>query len=128
MFAVESETSRVVPSGEIAMWSERCPSMGKRQTISPVLRLMPTTSAKLGRETYTKRPSCDVNMSSVNWSLPSPTACLIARKKASRSGSLWISAMRSSLSGIVLIRARRLNVCASTMSAVPSQLLPTNIT
>ena len=62
MFAVESETSRVVPSGEIAMWSERCPSMGKPQTISPVLKLMPTTSAKLGRETYTKRPSCDVNI------------------------------------------------------------------
>ena len=46
------------------MWSERCPSTGKRQTIFLVGRSMPTTSAKLGRETYTKRPSCEVNMSS----------------------------------------------------------------
>ena len=33
------------------MWSERWPSIGKRQTIFSVRRSMPTTSAKLGRET-----------------------------------------------------------------------------
>src|SRR5918999_526316 len=128
LFAVESDTSRLSPSGEIAMWSERWPSIGKRQTICPVSRLIPTTSAKLGRDTYTNLPSCEVNMSSVYWSLPSPTPWRMARKNACRSGSRWISASRSSLSGIVLMRASRSKVRASTMSAVPSQLLPTNMT
>jgi hypothetical protein len=66
LFAVESEIRRLVPSGEIAMWSERWPSIGKRQTTCRVRRLIPTTSAKLGRDTYTNLPSCEVNMSSVN--------------------------------------------------------------
>jgi hypothetical protein len=51
LFAVESDTSRLLPSGEIAMWSARWPSIGKRQMIFWVLRLIPTTSAKLGRDT-----------------------------------------------------------------------------
>ena len=43
-------------------------------------------------------------------------------------GSAVISAIRSSLSGITSIRARRLNVCGSTRSAVPAQLLLITIT
>jgi hypothetical protein len=51
LLAVESETSSLLPSGEVAMWSERWPSIGKRQTILPVAISMPTTSARLGRDT-----------------------------------------------------------------------------
>jgi hypothetical protein len=51
LLAVESDTRICEPSGEIAMWSARWPSMGKRQTIFWVFRSIPTTSAKLGRDT-----------------------------------------------------------------------------
>jgi hypothetical protein len=51
VLAVESDTSSRVPSGEMPMWSERWPSTGNRQTTSPVARSIPTTSARLGRET-----------------------------------------------------------------------------
>jgi len=49
--AVEAETSRRRPSGEIPMWSARFPSTGARQTICRVRRLIATTSARLGRDT-----------------------------------------------------------------------------
>src|SRR5687767_10784528 len=42
-----------------------------------------------------------------------------------RSGSAWISAIRSALSGTMFIVAMRLNVFGWTTVAVPSQLLPT---
>ncbi len=78
--AVEAETSTCLPSGEIAMWSARFPSTFVRQMIWWVLRLIATTSARLGRDTYSTRPLCDENMSSTNWSWPSPTCSRIARK------------------------------------------------
>src|SRR5829696_1240231 len=43
-------------------------------------------------------------------------------------GSCWISAIRLALSGMTLTRASRLNVCGSTRSAVPAQLLETTST
>ena len=49
--AVDADTSRRRPSGEIAMWSARLPSTCTRQTILRVRRLIATTSARLGRET-----------------------------------------------------------------------------
>ena len=64
-------------------------------------------------------------MSSTNWSWPSPTASRMPRKKPYRSGSDWISFIRSSMSGMMLIRAMLLNLRGCTTSAVPSQLLPT---
>ena len=67
-------------------------------------------------------------MSSVYWALPSPIEAWTARKKASLSGAARISAIRSSRSGIVLIVRIGRWVRASTTVAVPSQLLPTNMT
>ena len=78
--AVEAETSTCLPSGEIAMWSARFPSTFVRQMIFRVLRFSAITSARLGRETYRRRPLREENMSSTNWSCPSPTAWRIARK------------------------------------------------
>ena len=49
-FAVDADTSRRRPFFEMAMWSARLPSTLVRQRILPVLRLIATTSAKLGRE------------------------------------------------------------------------------
>ena len=48
--AVDAETRKVLPSGEIAAWSERMPSTGVRQAILPVATSSATTSEKLGRE------------------------------------------------------------------------------
>ena len=79
-FAVDADTSRCLPSGEIAMWSARFPSTLVRQMIALVRRLIATTSARLGRDTYSTRPLCEENMSSTNWSCPSPTASRIPRK------------------------------------------------
>ena len=62
------------------MWSARLPSTVVRQTIAPVFSRIATTSAKLGRDTYRKRPSSDVNASSTSWSWPSPTSWRMARK------------------------------------------------
>ena len=67
-FAVEADTSRCLPSGEMAMWSARFPSTFVRQMIALVRRLIATTSARLGRDTYSTRPLWDENMSSTNWS------------------------------------------------------------
>lgn len=61
---VEAETATRSPSGEIAMWSLRCPSTSKRQASSPVAMRIATTSARLGRETISSRPSPVVYMSS----------------------------------------------------------------
>ena len=69
------------------MWSDRYPSIGVRQTIFPDARLMPTTSAKLGRDTATSRPLRVLNMSSTNWSWPCPICSRMARKNASFAGS-----------------------------------------
>jgi hypothetical protein len=93
--------------------------------IAPSRTRMATTSARLGRETKMRRPSRDVNASSTNWSCPSPTSWRIALKYARRSGLDWISAIRAWMSGMMLIRLRRLKRFGSTMSAVPAQLLPT---
>ena len=79
-FAVEADTRRCLPSGEIAMWSARLPSTLVRQMIFLLRRLNATTSARLGRETYSTRPLCEENMSSTNWSWPSPTASRMPRK------------------------------------------------
>ncbi len=62
------------------MWSERWPATGKRHTISPVSRLIATTSAYDGRDTISSRPSLEVYMSSTYWSWPSPIASRMARK------------------------------------------------
>jgi hypothetical protein len=78
--AVEAETSSRRPSGEIAMWSERYPSIFTRQTIRPSRRLIATTSARLGRETKTRRPFLEVKASSTYWSWPSPTSWRMPRK------------------------------------------------
>ena len=126
--AVEAETSSRRPSGDSAMWSARLPSTGTRQAIFLVCRSIATTSAKLGREKYTSRPSRDVKPSSTYWLWPSPTSARIASKYSFLGGSAVISAIRSSLSGITSIRASRLNVCGSTRSAVPAQLLLITIT
>jgi hypothetical protein len=84
---VEAETATSLPSGEIAMWSERCPSTSKRHTILPVRMLMPTTSLNDGRDTIRSRPSFDEYMSSTYWLLPSPISRLIPTKKGRRVGS-----------------------------------------
>ncbi len=86
MLEVEAETATRVPSGETAMWSERYPDTGKRQLTRPEATSMDTTSAKLGRETTTAEPSGVVNMSSTNWSCPSPALSRMPRKKASFTG------------------------------------------
>jgi hypothetical protein len=74
------------------------------------------------------RPSGDVNMSSTNWSWPSPTSWRIPRKYPNAAGSAWISAIRSARSGTMSSRPMRVNASGSTTSAVPSQLLPTSST
>ena len=79
-FPVDADTATCLPSGEMAMWSARWPSTTKRHTIWRVSRLIATTSARLGLETIKSRPSLVEYMSSTYWSLPSPTACRIARK------------------------------------------------
>ena len=69
-----------LPLGDTAMWSERCPATGNRQTILWDRRLIATTSAKDGRETMRSRPSLEEYMSSTYWLLPSPMASRIAMK------------------------------------------------
>ena len=49
--AVEAETKKVLPSGDIAEWSDLKPSIGVRQTIYPEFTSIATTSAKLGLDT-----------------------------------------------------------------------------
>lgn len=97
--------------------------------MAPVVRLMETTSAKLGRETTIDAPSGVEYMSSTNWSWPSPTLFRIVMKAIHRIGSALISAIRASLSGMTLTRPTFAKSPEDLMtSAVPSQLLPTNIT
>jgi hypothetical protein len=45
-----------------------------RQRILPLLMSIATTSAKLGREKYTTRPSRETKPSSTYWLWPSPTS------------------------------------------------------
>ena len=77
---VEAETATRLPSGEIAMWSERWPSTSKRHMILPVAISSEITSLKEGRETIRKRPSFVEYMSSTYWLFPSPISCWIAMK------------------------------------------------
>ena len=82
--------------------------------------------AKLGNES---KPFC------VDFTGPASVASFIAMVRAAgdvplvfSAGSASISAIRSSRSGMTLIRARRRKVCGSTRSAVPAQLLLTTMT
>ena len=127
-FAVDAETSSRRPFLEMAIWSARLPPTLVRQRILPVLRSMATTSAKLGREKKTTRPSGEVKPSSTYWLWPSPTSVRMLSKKNFAVGSALISAIRARLSGMTLMRLSRLNVCGSTRSAVPAQLLLTTST
>ena len=103
-FAVDADTSRRVPSGEIAMWSARLPSTFVRQTISRVRRSIATTSARLGRETYSApvvrgEHVVDELVVALADELPD------REEVAQPLGIDWISAIRSSMSGMMLIRA-----------------------
>ena len=86
-FPVDAEIATSLPSGEIAMWSERWPSTSKRQTILPLRMLIATTSLNEGRETIKRRPSFDAYMSSTYWLFPSPISRLIPMKNGRRVGS-----------------------------------------
>ncbi len=109
------------------MWSERWPVIAKRQTISSVAMSIATTSARLGLETMSRRPSLVEYMSSTNWSLPSPTNWRIARNI--RAGRVGVDLRHPLVDvGMMLIRAMRWKSPYGWMtSAVPSQLLPTKI-
>jgi hypothetical protein len=120
----------------MAMWSVRYPSTDcSRAMLStpPVLvafaMLIHTTSPRLGRDTARCLPSVVANMSSTNWSCPSPGSSRTRRKSASRAGFRRMSRSSCALSGTrltpVLSTSREFS---SMIVAVPAQLLPTHMT